>query len=227
VEESTRRWEKFPNFIEYANDRVTFQINIEATRTRAMELALHVFIYPNNLIEDVPTKNLLYPAWKLINRMISDISKWSNDFIWKTLEENQSEFRMLLDEVIKDEVISEHFQCLQKHATHISMQPSWANMGPPRVGATRLARPANSSVRYYECRRIQDPLDGIYWELQEFLRLGGEFRLRKCPICMRYFVQPTSRPQTYCDAKCRLKGDPSLRKANAEYQRRHREQRIL
>jgi hypothetical protein len=61
-----------------------------------------------------------------------------------------------------------------------------------------------------------------YWSLGKFLRLGGEQRLRKCPVCLRYFIQPTARLQTHCGDACRLKSDPNRREANAEYQRRHR-----
>jgi len=73
-------------------------------------------------------------------------------------------------------------------------------------------------------RRInaQDPLDELYWELDQFLDQDGQRRLRKCPQCGRYFVQRTARVQTYCSTPCRRKANPTERTQNATYQRRHR-----
>jgi hypothetical protein len=221
----TRRWQKFLNFIEYANDQVTFQRNTEATRTRARQLAFHVFIYPESLTAGIPTGKL-HPQRSVLNDLwIFDSVNWPRDFVWEALATNQSGFKMLLDGMINGYVSSEHFQCLEKHASHVWMKPGWANMGPLQLEAIRLSRPANSSLQYYERSSIQDPLDGIYWELREFLRLGGEQRLRKCPVCERFFIQSTARPATYCDRKCRLNSDPSRREDDAEYHRRYRKKR--
>jgi hypothetical protein len=218
----TRRWPKFLNFIEYANDQVTFQRNTEATRTRARQLAFHAFIYPEGLTVGIPTGKL-HPQPSVLNDLwIFDSVKWPRDFVWEALATNQSEFKMLLDGMINGYVISEHFQCLEKHASHVWMKPGWANMGPLQLEAIRLSRPANSSLQYYERSSIQDPLDGIYWELREFLRLGGEQRLRKCPVCKRFFIQSTARLATYCVRKCRLNSNPKHREDNAKYQRKRR-----
>jgi hypothetical protein len=72
----------------------------------------------------------------------------------------------------------------------------------------------------------QDPLDGVYWELREFLRRGQPERLQQCPACGQFFVQATVRAQTYCGDPCRLKANPTRKAKNREYGKRHREGKI-
>jgi Family of unknown function (DUF6076) len=82
-------------------------------------------------------------------------------------------------------------------------------------------RPRTPSDRYHETWTPSDPLDAVYWDLREFFRRGQRERLRKCPVCHRYFVQVTARGQTYCDGPCRLKANLTRPTRTAEYKRRH------
>jgi hypothetical protein len=82
--------------------------------------------------------------------------------------------------------------------------------------------PRTPPPRYHETWPPSDPLDGVYWDLREFLRRGQPERWQKCPVCQRYFVQVTARSQTYCDPPCRHKGNATQRERNAAYQREYR-----
>ena len=114
-----------------------------------------------------------------------------------------------------------HIRWLQEHSGHLQIYPKWRNL--PR-GLSLDILPYGQ--RYYEGLLAPDPLDGLCWELQNFLRFGGEHRLRKCPGCQGYIVQSTARRQIYCGTKRRLKSDPSRREANAKYQSDSRENKI-
>jgi hypothetical protein len=143
---------------------------------------------------------------------------WIPDNVWEVLATHQGKFNMLLNEIIRGHVEPVEIPLLQEHSGHLQIYPLWQNL--PR-GQSLDTLPGGQ--HYWESLIARDPLDGLYRELQEFLRLGGEGRLRNCPGCQRYFVQSTVHLQTFCVSKCRLKGDPNRRKANAEDQLRHRE----
>jgi hypothetical protein len=86
--------------------------------------------------------------------------------------------------------------------------------------------PVAPQARYREVLSSGDPLDAVYWDLREFLLRDQGDRLRKCPVCKRYFVQVTARVRTYCDTPCRLTASPTRRARNAEYQQQYQERRI-
>jgi hypothetical protein len=86
--------------------------------------------------------------------------------------------------------------------------------------------PVTPPDRYHETWTASHPLAAIYWDLREFFQRSQPERLRKCPVCQRFFVQVTKRVQTYCDTPCRLKANLTRRERNAEYRRRYEEQRI-
>jgi hypothetical protein len=218
----TGRWQKFPTFIEYANDCITFQHKTEATLQRAWQLAVHIFFDPKGLAPGTWLGNLSSRQPIPLIRLGLDISTWTNDAVWEMLATNQKHLQVLLDGMIKGFVRPTYLQWLDQHANHFWMHPSWANIGPGELQSMLLSCFPNPGSQYYEHLQIYDPLDGLYWQLREFLRLGGEQRLRKCPVCKRFFVQSTARPTTYCGRKCRLKSDPRRRKADAEYQKRYR-----
>ena len=218
----TGRWEKFPNFIEYANDCTAFQHKTEDTLQRAWVLAFNVFLNPGKLTPRCRTGNLPPMIAISLNLAGPDGKVWTNDIVWEVLAINQCEFRMFLNGMISGFVPLIHLKWLDQHANHLWMHPYWANIGPGELQKLLLSCFPNPGFQYYELIRIHDPLDGLYWQLREFLRLGGEQRLRKCPVCERFFVQSTARPATYCGRKCRLSSDPDRRKANAAYQRRSR-----
>ena len=215
----TGRWEEFPNFIKYANDCTTFQAKTEASLTRAWLLTTDELVFSKSPILSIPSENLHFelPAASLL--WMFDTAEWSDEFVWETLSENQSEFKGLLDAVINRDILPIHIELLEKHDNHVRIDHRWIYIS---WGILPVLY-SNPSLKTYERMRIQDPLDGIYWSLGKFLRLGGEQRLRKCPICLRYFVQPTARLQTHCGDSCRPKSDFNRREANTEYQRCHRE----
>jgi hypothetical protein len=212
------RWQKFPTFIEYANDCTTFQRKTEATLTRAWWLAGHDLVHSRSLVIGIPTENLCFETHPARYLWMFDVAEWSFEFIWEVLATNQSEFKILLDAVINRNVLPVHIELLEKHDNHVRIEHRWINVPWGILPSYR----SDPSLLPYERMRIQDPLDGIYWSLGKFLRLGGEQRLRKCPVCLRYFIQPAERLQTHCGDACRLKSDPNRRKANAEYQKRIR-----
>jgi hypothetical protein len=218
----TRRWQKFPNFIDYANEDQTFREHTKATSARAWELATCALQYIQKQTSRISSgKKRSGPSVLRVMGSVN-VEGWKQEEVWEALADHQQEFRLLLDGVIAGHVHPVHLQWLQKHSGHLRMAPDWAHLSeeiPPD-----LLRGAG--LAYFERLRVHDPLDGLYWELQGFLRLGGEQRLRKCRVCQRHFVQSTSRPQTYCAPACRLEGDPNRREANQEYQRRHRERGI-
>jgi hypothetical protein len=209
---------KFPNFIEYVNDCTTFQRKTEATLIRAWRLAVHELAHSKSLMIGIPTEDLHVESHAASLLWIFDTAEWSYEFIWEVLATNQSEFKILLDAVINRSVLPVHIELLEKHDNHVRIEHRWINVPWGILPSYR----SDPSLQSYERMRIQDPLDGIYWSLGKFLRLGGEQRLRKYPVCLRYFIQPTARLQTHCGDVCRLKSDPNRREANAEYQRRHR-----
>jgi hypothetical protein len=215
----TGRWQKFPNFIEYANDCTTFQRKTEATLTRAWWLAVQDLAHSQSLTVGIPTESLRFESYTASLLWVFDTAEWSYEFIWEELSTNQSEFKGLLDAIINRDVLPVHIELLEKHDNHVRIDNCWLYTPWEILPSYRFG----PSLQSYEHMRIQDPLDGIYWPLGKFLRLGGEQRLRKCPVCERYFIQPTARPQAHCGDACRLKGDPNRREANADYQSSHRE----
>jgi hypothetical protein len=84
--------------------------------------------------------------------------------------------------------------------------------------------PRKPPDRYFESWTPRDPLDPIYWNLREFFRHGQLWRLHRCPVGQRYFVQGTRREQWYCAPSSGVKRTPPQK--NAEYQRQRREARI-
>jgi hypothetical protein len=76
--------------------------------------------------------------------------------------------------------------------------------------------------RYIQRINARDPLDVLYWELDQFLAKDGQNRLRKCPQCGRYFVQATATLKIYCETPCQQKANPTKRKQNAANVRAHR-----
>ena len=219
----TRRWQKFPNFIEYANDRLTFQHKTEEAAENAWRLACRPIQFYQRSYTYIGSQARLSYFKKPISPPTSFFfsDTWVPDNVWEVLATHQEKFTMLLDEIIRGHLEAVHIQWLQEHSGHLHIYPLWQNL--PR-GLPLDILPDRH--HYYEGVSARDPLDGLYQELQEFLRLGGEGRLRNCPGCHRYFVQATARPQIYCLRECRLKGDPSRREANAGYQREHRKKQI-
>jgi hypothetical protein len=220
----TRRWQKFPNFIEYANDRLTFQHKTEETAENAWRLACRPIQFYQRTYTYIGSQGWLsyfkQPISPPTSFFFSDT--WVPDNVWEVLATHQGKFKILLDRIIRGHLEVVHIEWLEEHSGHLHIYPLWKNL--PR-GLPLDFLPGGQ--HYYERVAARDPLDGLYQELQEFLRFSGEGRLRNCPGCQRYFVQSTARPLAYCDTKCRLKGDPNRRKANAKYQSRHRERLIL
>ena len=218
------KWDKFPGFVRYANDEECFQGRAKAHLARAWRLSI--------------------PAtpW-------SGGSLWSHDDAWEQLRAHQQAFRTFLDAVIDGRdrpalLTPELMRALTEHCSHVRLESRWdgspepvrrqsaqgyadhrglaevlAAKGyrlTPTVAAPRLP------PRYHEGLTPQDPLDGLYWEIREFLRAGGGERLRRCPVCHRYFVQATARAQRYCATACRLRGSATRKARNTHYQQAFR-----
>jgi hypothetical protein len=159
---------------------------------------------------------------------------------------HQEEFQRLLDALIAGRPTQEQMQVLTEHLSHVRPWRRWDGSpdqireqraqqyeDPERWEAFRqqlLAqghdigppRRRHSPSRYVRRINAQDPLDELYWELDQFLAKGGQSCLRRCPQCGRYFVQATARPQTYCMTSCQQKANPTKRRQNAAYQRTYR-----
>jgi len=218
----TGRWQKFPSFIEYANDSTTFQCKTQAALQHTSIWTTLIFLDLKSPTIGIRTRKLhRQPSFSRII-LFQGRAKWSRDLAWEALATNQNEFKMLLEGIIKGNLSHIHLQLLEEHASHLWTHPCWPNLSREKLHGLILIGFHERGLKYYEYMQIRDPLDGLYWQLREFLRLGGEQRLRKCPVCLRYFIQPTARLQTHCGDACRLKSNPNRRKANAEYQRRHR-----
>jgi hypothetical protein len=220
------RWQKFPSFIEYANDSSTFQRNTEDTQLDASRFATFIFLdLKSPTIGICKGKVNLQPSFSRIILLHGRV-KWSLDMACEALATNQDEFKILLDGVINGNLSHTHLQLMEEHASHLWTHPCWANLSREKLPGMILLGFHDRGLKYYEYMQIEDPLDGLYWQLREFLRLGGEQRLRKCPVCEHFFIQSTARPQTYCIRKCRLNSNPSRREDNQESQRKHREKLI-
>ena len=222
----TGRWQKFPSFIEYANDNETFQRKAQDTRPSVSRWTTLIFL-------DLKSPTLGIRTGKLnLERSFSRIilfggrAKWSRDMAWEALATNQDEFKMLLDGVINGNLSHIHLQLMEEHASHLWTHPCWANLSREKLHGMILLGFNERGLKYFEYLQIEDPLDGLYWQLRQFLRLGGEKRLRKCPVCQRYFIQTSARPQTYCVRTCRLNSNPKRREDNKETQRKRRERLI-
>jgi Family of unknown function (DUF6076) len=216
----TRRWRQFPNFIEYANDRMTFHHKTEETAENAWRLACRPIQSFQRSYTYIGSQTRLSYFKKPISPPTSFFfnDTWRPDNVWEVLATHQGKFNVLLDGIIRGHVEAVHVQWLEEHSGHLQIYPMWQNL--PR-GLPLDLLPGGQ--HYYEGVAALDPLDGLYRELQEFLRLGGEGRLRKCPGCQRYFVQSSAHSQTFCVRKCRRNSNPRRREANAKYQRRYRE----
>jgi hypothetical protein len=224
VSSRTKKWVKFPGFLQYANDRTCLGRK---------------------------TKAHLEWAWRLSVPTIPRAggSLWSRHDAWEQLHRHQQAFRMFLDAIINSRdkpalLTPELMRLLTEHCNHIGLESRWD--GSPefvrRQSAQRYADreklaevlaakeyqieakalPVAPPLRYREYLTPSDPLDGFDWELREFLRAGGSERLQRCLVCQRYFVQVTTRAQKYCDTPCRLKDNPTRKARNVLYQRDYR-----
>lgn len=208
-----QKWPKFPVFMRYANERAVFQQQTRSATIQALDLSLEPFSDPSDVRQYVGGAR---PAsggrrgWRA--RWRYDCP-WEPKDAWRALRDHQGAFQALLDGIITGTVAPGRLQGLTEHCAHLVIQSHWVGPWPVEL---------RSFLRYEEVIRAQDPLDGIYGELREYLRRGGESRLKKCPVCSRYFVQATARAQTYCETSCQLKGNPTRQARNAAYQRQHR-----
>jgi Family of unknown function (DUF6076) len=220
----TEKWVKFPGFVRYANDRTY--------------LGRH-------------TKAHLEWAWRLSIPAIprGGGSLWSRQDAWEQLRNHQQAFRTFLDAIIDSRdkpalLTPELMRTLSEHCHHVQVESRWDGSPEPvrRRSAQRYAdreglaktlavkgyqiTPTAGDVtppsRYHEFLIPADPLDGLYWELREFLRAGGGERLQQCPVCQRYFVLATARSQQYCATACRLKDNATRKAHNARYQQEFR-----
>jgi Family of unknown function (DUF6076) len=221
----TGQWQKFPSFIEYVNDSTTFQSKTQATLQHTSRWTTLIFLDLKSPTIGIRTRKLhRQPSFSRII-LFQGRAKWSRDLAWEALATNQNEFKMLLDGIINGNFSHVHLQLMEEHASHLWTHPCWANLSREKLLGLILIGFHDRGLQYYEYMQIHDPLDGLYWQLREFLRLGGEQRLRKCPVCKHFFIQATARPATYCNRKCRLNSDPSRREADADYHRRYRKKR--
>jgi hypothetical protein len=221
----TGQWQKFPSFIEYVNDSTTFQRKTQAALQHTWRWTTLIFLDLKSPTIGIRTRKLhRQPSFSRII-LFQGRAKWSRDMAWEALATNQNEFKMLLDGIINGNFSHVHLQLMEEHASHIWTHPSWANLSREKLHGLILIGFHDRGLQYSEYMQIHDPLDGLYWQLREFLRLGGEQRLRKCPVCKHFFIQATARPATYCNRKCRLNSNPSRREADADYHRRYRKKR--
>jgi hypothetical protein len=221
----TGQWQKFPSFIEYANESTTFQYKTQTALEHTSMWTTLIFLGLKSPTIGIRKRKLhRQPPFSRII-LFQGRAKWSKDMAWEALASNHNEFKMLLDGIIKGNFSHVHLQLMEEHASHLWTHPCWANLSREKLHGLILTGFYNRGLQYCEYIQIQDPLDGLYWQLREFLRLGGEQRLRKCPVCKHFFIQSTARPATYCDRKCCLNSNPSRRQADAEYHRRYRKKR--
>jgi hypothetical protein len=224
VSSRTKKWVKFPGFVQYANDRTCLGRKTTAHLEWAWKLSL--------------------PALPRVGG-----SLWTRQDAWEQLRSHQQDFRAFLDALIDSRdkpalLTPELMRMLSEHCNHVRLESLWD--GSPelvrRQSAQRYAdreklaevlaakgyqiglkAPAAAPpLRYQEYLTPSDPLDGFYWEVREFLRAGGSERLQRCLVCQRYFVQVTARAQKYCDTPCRLKDNTTRKARNVLYQRDHR-----
>ena len=210
------KWET-PRFVEYANERE----HVQAMTPQALEWA----------------KQFVGLALQGAGGSTSTAQE-----AWVQVRAHQEEFRRLLDALIAGRPTQEQMQGLTEHLQHIQPRRSWYGRpdqvqeqeeDPERWEGFRqtllakghdigVPRGRPSPSRYIRGINAQDPLDELYWELDQFLAKDGLGRLRKCPQCGQYFVQATARPQTYCMRSCQQKANPTKARKNAEYQRTYR-----
>jgi hypothetical protein len=173
---------------------------------------------------------------------------WNKEEAWEQLRAHQEEFRGLLDAFIAERPTQEQMKFLTEHLQHVQPKRSWDGSpdlvreqaaqrysdpepwqkirqtliakGLQDIGVTPPQRHPPS--RYVQSINAQDPLDVLYWELDQFLTNNGQNRLRKCPQCGRYFVQATATLKIYCETSCQQKANPTKRTQNAANVRAHR-----
>jgi Family of unknown function (DUF6076) len=218
------KWEKFPRFVQYANERE----RLYATPDPAALAWARQFV-------------------GLIHKGAGGAT-WTQEEAWEQLRAHQREFRRLLEALIAGPPTHEQMQVMTEHLRHMQPQRSWDG-SPDKVreqAAQRYAEPdrwerlreallaqglgdpgstppqRGPLSRYVQSLNAQDPLDALYVELDQFLAKEGQSRLRQCPQCGQYFVQATARPQAYCTTPCQQKANPTKAQKNAEYQRKYR-----
>jgi hypothetical protein len=212
----SKKWAKFPEFVRYANAGDEFLHRSTASVTFADDLS-HASNFWPAAVEPSSVLRLQFPA-PLYDQLRP---WWSPDQAWEILKTHQRRFRELLDGIIARFPSLDALTQLRIHCDHEVITYGWLDDGdtplPPGQGY------------YVELRHVQDPLDTLYLQLRQFLLVGGDRRLRRCPVCQRYFVQRTDRAQTYCGTACGQQAYRANRPYNAEkmraYRARTREQR--
>ena len=211
------KWET-PHFVEYANERECLQTQTPQALDWADQLVI-------------------------LTLKGASGSTWNKKEAWEWLRAHQEDFRGLLDALIAGCPTQEQMRVLTEHLSHVqttrrwhgstdrhrqqaaqglSTPESWQNIrqaliaqGLRDIGETSPQRQPPS--RYVQSINAQDPLDVLYWELDQFLAKGGQSRLRKCPQCGRYLVQATATLKIYCETPCQQKANRTKRERNAEY----------
>jgi uncharacterized Zn finger protein (UPF0148 family) len=174
---------------------------------------------------------------------------WNKKEAWEWLCAHQEAFRGLLDALIAGRPTQEQMHVFTEHLRHVQPTRRWDGstdryrqqaaqgvsgrepwqhirhallaQGRGDIGDTPPQRHPPS--RYVQSINAQDPLDVLYWELDQFLAKGGQSRLRTCPHCGRYLVQPTATRKIYCEKPCQQKANRTKRERNAAYQRSYRD----
>src|SRR5262249_17997695 len=138
--------------------------------------------------------------------------------IWEQLRLYQPEFRLYL------------YQITQGHVTPALMGEVTTRCNKARVISgwdDRAKAGYGGEFRescYEEWLQVDDPVDGFYVELREFLRAGGAQRLKVCTVCQRFFVHVTTRVARFCSTSCRTHPTPERKARNKEDQRKHRKE---
>lgn len=234
---ATQRWAKFPSFVQYANESQRFRRKTPASITWAGNLSSSFALsYGGTLWSDEEAWNTLRDHQPVFRSFLACIIAAQDTPASLTWESMQTLTEHCLHVQLESRWDGRPEKVRQRAAQR------YTDESPAMVAAVRsrlvaqgvpeselplvTLTPRRPPDRYHETWTPQDPLDALYWDLREFLRRGKPERLHRCPTCGRYFVQMTARTQTYCDAPCRIKANPTRRAHNAEYQRRHREGKI-
>jgi hypothetical protein len=234
--DGTKKRAKFPRFVEYANARERFQEKTPANMQWAQELSLPLLKRSGESLG--PPEE----AWQVLGTHQLTFQQFLDAIIGSrdkptliTREMMQTLTQHCADIVLESRWDSRPANLREQEAQRDTMKAAArlaamrdrlaAKWGVPESEHPIVQPPPKTPPnRYHETWTPSDPLDGVYWDLREFLRRGQPERLQKCPVCQCYFVRVTARLQTYCGTPCRLKGNHTKerKEQNAQHQRERR-----
>jgi hypothetical protein len=144
-----------------------------------------------------------------------------SEFAWRVLQPHQASFQGIVERLATGELTSMDVDLLDARA---QTSTQWKRLPPPRDQASPPRRRVRNQ-EYAARWAIKGPVDGLYWQLREWLHQETYGYLVRCASCDRFFLERSAAADT-CSRTCRRHAHAMPRPQPATSQRRTRQARL-